>query len=178
MRGGKMEQFAADLLNGSLDDESQQHRGYVHPHFMGGEYLPSYGRQEVEIARIELASTTSDVISLLARLTGSRIRYRVVDEYETEFTLLQQTSLKPFSLKELIRFLNAVEHPGGEPSWNRFGFVLSYSQCNLECGGDLKDQKDFISVSSDYYARLASHYRQVTEEWYAAREDEIGADAM
>jgi hypothetical protein len=171
-----MEQFAADLLNGSLDDKSQQRLSHVHPHFMGGEYLPSYGRQEVEIARIALASTTSDVISLLARLTGSRIRYRVVDEYETEFTLPQQTSLKPFSLKELIRFLNAVEHPGGEPSWNRFGFVLLYSQCSLDCGGHLKDQKDFISVSSDYYGGLASHYRQVTEEWYVAREHEIGAD--
>jgi hypothetical protein len=79
-----MEQFAADLRNGSLDDESQQRPDYVHPHFMGGEYLPSYGRQEVEIARIELASTTSDVISLRARPTGSRIRYRIVDEYESE----------------------------------------------------------------------------------------------
>ena len=36
---------------------------------------------------------------------------------------------------------------------------------SLDCGGDLKDQKDVISVSSDYYAGLASHYRQVTEEW-------------
>src|ERR1700759_4427667 len=91
MRRGKMEQFAADLLNGSLDDKSQQRRGYVHPHFMGGEYLPRYGRREVEIARIELASTTSDVIGLRAKPTGSRIRYRIVDEYETEFTLPQQT---------------------------------------------------------------------------------------
>ena len=77
-----MEQFAADLLNGSLDDESRQRLGHVHPHFIGGEYLPSYGRQEVEIARIELASTTSDVISLRARPAGSRIRYRIVDEYK------------------------------------------------------------------------------------------------
>jgi len=50
----KIEQFSADLLNGSLDDESQQRLGHVHPHFMGGAYLPSYGRQEVEIARVEL----------------------------------------------------------------------------------------------------------------------------
>ena len=167
-----MEQFAADLLNGSLDDESRQRLGHVHPHFMGGEYLPSYGRQEVEIARIELASTTSDVICLRARPAGSRISYRIVDEYETEFTLPQQTSLKPFSLGELIRFLGAVEHPGGELSWNRFGFVLTYNQCNLEGGADLEDLKDFTSVSSDFYAALASHYRQVIEEWYAAREHE------
>jgi hypothetical protein len=41
---------------------------------MGGEYLPNYGRQEVEIARIALASTASDVISLRARPSGSRIK--------------------------------------------------------------------------------------------------------
>ena len=47
-----------------------------------------------------------------------------------------------------------------------------YNQCNLEGGADLEDLKDFTSVSSDYYAALASHYRQVIEEWYAAREHE------
>jgi hypothetical protein len=87
-------------------------------------------------------------------------------------TLPQETSLKPFALGELIRFLDAVERPGCELSWKRFGFVLLYSQCNLDCGGNLEEQRDFISVSSDYYPALASHYRQVTEEWYAAREQE------
>jgi len=100
------------------------------------------------------------------------MRYRIVDEYETKFTLPQETSLKPFALGELIRFLDAVEHPGGELSWKRFGFVLMHNQCNLECGADLEDLQDFISVSSDFYVALASRYRQVIEEWYAAREHE------
>jgi len=39
----------------------------IHPSFMGGEYLPDYRRDEIEIARIELESTTSDVISVRAR---------------------------------------------------------------------------------------------------------------
>src|SRR5580704_12193435 len=118
---------------------------------MGGEYLPNYRRQEVEIARIALASTTSDVISVRARPTGSRIKYRLLDEYNTEFCLPQKTSCRPFSLRELIRFLDSVEQEDVDPSWNRFGFVLSSNQCNLECGTDLETLRDFTSVSSDFY---------------------------
>jgi len=46
--------------------------GAIHPSFMGGEYLPGYRRNEVEIVRIELDSTTSDVISLRARPIGRK----------------------------------------------------------------------------------------------------------
>jgi len=69
----------------SLDDESRRSLGQIHPTFMGGEYLPNYRRQEVAIARIELESTTSDVISLRATSAGALIKYSLVDEYETEF---------------------------------------------------------------------------------------------
>jgi hypothetical protein len=137
---------------------------------MGGEYLPNYHRSEVEIARIELESTTYDVISLRARPVGSRIKDRLVDEYETEFRLSQQTSSRPFSLGELIRFVDSAERvdDNGEPSWNQFGFVLSANQCNLECGTDLETLRDFTRVSSDYYPDLASHYTVAIEEWYDA----------
>jgi hypothetical protein len=71
---GKLDQLSDELLRDSLSDEARVSLGKIHPTFMGGEYLPNYGRQEVEIARIALASTTSDVISLRARPTGSRIK--------------------------------------------------------------------------------------------------------
>jgi hypothetical protein len=67
------------LLNESLDDEIRASRGRIHPIFMGGEYLPDYGDCEVDIARIELKSTTYDVISLRARPIGSRIKCSLVD---------------------------------------------------------------------------------------------------
>jgi hypothetical protein len=35
--------------------------GRLHPSFMGGEYLPDRRDTEVEIARINIDSTTSDV---------------------------------------------------------------------------------------------------------------------
>jgi hypothetical protein len=63
---------------------------------MGGEYLPNYRRREVEIVRIELKSTTSDVISLRARSSGSRIKYRLIDESDSGYGLPQQSSKRPF----------------------------------------------------------------------------------
>jgi hypothetical protein len=37
---------------------------------MGGEYLPDYEEGDVEIARIELESTTADVISIRVKKEG------------------------------------------------------------------------------------------------------------
>ena len=48
---------------------------------MGGEYLPNRQATEVEIARINIDSTTSDVTSVYAKVGKNRIYYRVVDEY-------------------------------------------------------------------------------------------------
>jgi hypothetical protein len=144
---------------------------------MGGEYLPRYGRGEVEIARIELESTTSDVISVRARPSGSRILYRVCDEYEAEYELPQKSSRRPFSLGEFIRFLDAVEQAGVEPEWKRFGFVLSFNQCNLDCGSDLEGLRHFTRVDSDVYPDLGRHYGRVCEEWYLAACEALAADS-
>jgi hypothetical protein len=136
---------------------------------MGGEYLPDYGHDEVEIARIELESTTGDVISVRARPRGKRIQYSVCDEYQVEYRLPQKTSIRPFSLREIIRFLDSVEHPEADPEWGRFGFVLSFNQTNLDCGADLETLEDFTRVGSDFYPELGRHYARVIDEWYRAR---------
>jgi hypothetical protein len=68
-------------INDSLDDMARKQLSQIHPTFMGGEYLPDCGRNEVEIVRIELESTTYDVISLRARPAGSRIAYSLVDSH-------------------------------------------------------------------------------------------------
>jgi hypothetical protein len=78
---GNLEAICDELLSDTLDKEVRDSIGGIHPSFMGGEYLPNYARREVEIARIELRSTTSDVISVRARPRGERIEYSVCDEY-------------------------------------------------------------------------------------------------
>lgn len=175
---GVLEQLHENLLADTLDQQERQSLGAIHPTFMGGEYLPNYGRSEVEIARIELESTTYDVISLRARPVGTRIKYRLVDEYSSEYRLPQQTSSRPLSLGELIRFLDSVEQVDvSEPSWTQFGFGFSSSQCNLECGADLETLRDFTRVESDYYPDLACHYVEAIQEWYDARLAELSAEA-
>src|SRR5690349_18698202 len=61
-----------DLLKGlfGLDRESL---GRIHPALMGGEYLPPFREEETEIARISLASTTADQISVRARRVSDGI---------------------------------------------------------------------------------------------------------
>ena len=66
---GRLEDLDPNLLVSELNDEVRQQLGQIHPSFMGGEYLPHYLIGEVEIARICLQSTTSDVISIRARPT-------------------------------------------------------------------------------------------------------------
>ena len=101
---GNLEVLCDELLSDTLDEEVRDSIGRIHPSFMGGEYLPNYARHQVEIARIELESTTSDVTSVRARLSGERIKYTVCDEYESEFKLPQRSSSHPFSLRKLIWF--------------------------------------------------------------------------
>ena len=69
------------LLQSALPDTLRQYLGSLHPSGMGGEYLPDLAAQEVEIARITIASTTQDVTCVFARQAGDTIALRVVDEY-------------------------------------------------------------------------------------------------
>jgi hypothetical protein len=99
------------------------------------------------------------------RPAGSQIKYRLFDEYRTEFAFRNKHGA--------VRFLRAtcsiswiLWNGTAIPEWERFGFVLSFNECNLDCGTDLETPRDFTSVGSDHYADLASHYRSVRDEWY------------
>ena len=93
-----------------LPDEMREAHFSIHPAFLGGEFLPARGESEVEVARITIASTTSDVTSVYARFEDGLLHYRVVDEYEGE-TLSGPaacTSDKPLTLGELVEFLDCA----------------------------------------------------------------------
>ncbi len=55
------------------------------PYFDVGEHLPRISAGYFEIARISLASSTGDVISIRAKINKNSIRIKVVDEYDTNF---------------------------------------------------------------------------------------------
>ncbi len=145
-----------------LNDHDRDMWGLVHPHMMGGEYLPGLRPEEVEIARISLKSTTFDQKSIRARPEGDRIRLSVEDEYETEYELPFTLIAQPLSLGELIEFLGASRHPddvyhGGmiESDWNF---------CE-ENGDPLDECVDFATVSSGFYPQLSSYFNEYGLSW-------------
>ena len=124
---------------------------------MGGEYLPDTHGQEVEIARIAIASTTRDVTSVYARKSGKRILYRVVDEYggDTLSERRKRSSIKPLTLVELVNFFLGA--------WD----LLLVRDVNFaDDGYDPDKVKDFVvSARSSFYPDF---YRLITvriNEW-------------
>ena len=119
---------------------------------MGGEYLPTAVHHEVEIARIAIASTTSDVTSLYARPVGRRIVYRMVDEYggsslEGRTT---RTSIRPLTMGQLIKFFLGA--------WDLYVCL----DCNFE--GDLERMLDFFSGESEFYPCFDAALRDLVRQ--------------
>ena len=146
---------------------------------MGGEHLPGYRASEVEIVRIELESTTADVISVRARLVGRkdpRIAYRVADEYLSEFVFKPRSSTRPLALGQLVDSLDSVENLGGgdldvpDAAWLRHGWVLHFNETNRACSDteDSVEYRDFTSISSEFYPDLARHYKRLIDRWVNA----------
>ena len=149
------------LLADSTNPEVRQLLSAIHPSFMGGEYLPDLLPTEVEIARVELKSTTSDVISIRARRDpgDELIHYRIVDEYETDFTIQSKASSLPLSQGELIALLDDTTE-GGEG-----GLAHCYNIMNNSALGDPESLRNFTTVSSTIYPDLFEHYDAEHEKW-------------
>lgn len=164
---GRLDLLDDEVARASLDRDVRAATGRIHPWFMGGEYLPDAMRGEVEIARVTLASTLQDVVSVRARKTKRRIRYRVVDEYggETLSGRNERTSIRPLTLGQLVAFLDGA--------WSMKDVV---AMNELECSVD--EMRDFVSVSSPFYPHLETHYDGCFVEWADGCErEEDGAAA-
>jgi hypothetical protein len=159
---GQIEELFDTHLLDELSEEQRSSLGKIHPTFMGGEYLPRYVEGEVEIARIELESTTADVISIRAKKQGRRIAFSIDDEYETEFNILPTHSDKPITLFELVGLIDGATEEGS--------LGLYYAQMNYEGGGRsiewLDDMRNFTRVGSVFYPQLNLHYEKLLDLWY------------
>jgi hypothetical protein len=164
---GTFSEVPAELLRDTLSENLRNALGALHPALMGGEYLPDEYLGETEIVRIDLQSTTRDVISVRARPGGEGILYRIVDEYATEFTPGRETSKRPLSLAEMIRFLDESQHPDAMLA----GIALVYNEVNADCGGTPRERlRHFTRISSNFYPGLSSHYENVFSDWVAEEE--------
>ncbi len=149
------------IADPDLSYDERTSLGRMHPNFMGGEYLPDRDTEEVEIARITIASTTQDVTSVYARRGKNRIYYRVVDEYGGDtLNNSTRTSTKPLTLKELTEFfLN---------SWS----LIDCLDCNFESDAYPRDQVHsfIVDASSNFYAEFGTYVRFLVNEWLDTKE--------
>ena len=164
---GRLDEIPDLLARSALTEDERKGRGRIHPAFMGGEYLPDLMENEVEIARITIASTLSDVISVLARRGEGRIYYRVVDEYDGE-TLsgkTTRTSTRPLMLGELEAFFNGA--------WSVFECLeRNFS----DFGYDPDEIRHFSKATSAFYPQIGWLYQQRVEDWTVQRRRELGLD--
>ena len=132
----------------------------IHPLYMGGNYLPNPRPGEMEIARIQIYSTTGDTAAVYARRVGPRIRYRVVDEYagETLEGKATRDSMKPLTLGALHDLLTGV--------WGLHGIL----EANFE--GDVEGMLGFFVAESDFYPQLDALCRQRVLEAFPEQEED------
>ena len=153
------EYYAAPVLH----EQDRRALGALHPSFMGGEYLPNRQETEVEIARINIDSTTSDVTSVYAKAGKNRIYYRVVDEYNGD-TLSEKrtrTSKRPLTLGELIEFFLGAWH---------LNEVLEMNELDRE------GAQSFTHPSSEFYPAFSRAIRARINEWYPEEGQEESDD--
>ena len=169
IQSGDIELANAIISVPELTHEERKAQSGIHPAWMGGEYLPNREAQEVEIARITIASTTQDVTCVYAKRGASRIHYRVVDEYE-DMTLDERTrtSIRPLTLIELFDFFIK--------GWDLF--------CCLEAnfgehGYHREEVQGFIvDASSSFYAEFEDLVRQRVDQWVDQRREERGLNEL
>ena len=158
---GKIEELEAPLLADNTEPGLRSFLESLHPSFMGGEYLPDLRPTEVEIARIDLQSTTSDVISVRARREpgDELIHYRIVDEYDATFEIQPETSSAPLTQGELIALLDNTND--GEQG----GLSHCYNIMNFSGLGEYEPLRHFTTVSSSIYPDLFDHYDAEHQKW-------------
>jgi hypothetical protein len=169
LKSGDIHLANAIISEPELTHEQRKAQSGIHPSWMGGEYLPNREAQEVEIARITIASTTQDVTCVYAKRGAARIYYRVVDEYE-DMTLDERTrtSIRPLTLIELFDFFIK--------GWDLF--------CCLEAnfgdhGYHREEVQGFIvDASSSFYAEFGDLVTQRVDTWVDQRREERGLNEL
>ncbi len=159
LKAGDYDQFNELLRDGKISDHERKFLESIHPMFMGGNYLPDTEDQEVEIARIRIASTTFDVTSVYAMADSGKIYYRVVDEYDgdTLSETKETVSDAPLSLGELYEFfMNA---------WSLHGVL----EMNFE--NDVGRMLGFFEAESEFYPELDALCRERVVEMFSQEPD-------
>lgn len=117
----------------------------------------------MEVARIVLRSGLVDVMSVRARWTGSRYRYRVVDEYNMEFRFCRETSVRTLTFSQLIELIETAERE--EWGLRGEGLVEYWWNAIRDRGGDPASCTKFAYVESEQYPALSEYFGWRAEAW-------------
>jgi len=121
--------------------------------------MPEREPGEVEIAYIEAESISRQQISIRAKPDPEGVRYRIVNEFGTEFEQPFKTSADPLTLQKLIEFIDQsavceMEY-GVATYWN-----------NQFCENSRREDYRYCTlVGSTYYPQLWAHYEKVFDDW-------------
>jgi len=172
---GALKELDDQLLKDTLTDAERKRLGRIHPSFMGGEYLPEFKIGEEEIVRVQLASITSDAISVRARPVSGGIAWRAVDEYQEsgEYVLTPALSGGPLSVAELIGMLETATYT----DWDlEGGLLLGWNNYNLEGSGSAEELRGFTTIESRFYPGLGPHCERAFDDWVVERDGAAADD--
>ncbi len=167
LESGRLRELSTFIARERLTNDGRQMWGSIHPWLMGGEYLPPLRETEVEIARISLASTTCDQISVRARRESRRISYDIAWEYDDPlFVLPFRHSEEPLTLRMLISLLEGSYLPG---DIYEGGVIEANWEAGFDANGDPDEGLDFVSIESAFYPGLADYYNAMGESWKSSK---------
>jgi hypothetical protein len=157
------------LVKPGLDEHERDDWILRGPSCMGGEFLPALAPEHIEIARVSMASTTSDQFSIRRLREVDHIPYSIVGEYEDEegmsYDLPFETSNAPLSMQELLAFMDGATYQNDlYPSG-----TLSSSWFMMHEFGhdDVAGVNEFLSLSSPFYPSINACYLQLAADWLA-----------
>ncbi len=121
------------------------------------DFRPASYFEDVDLKSIVLAS-----ISVRARrdhASAAGIAYLVVDEYGTEYQLVQERSAQPLTLGELIDLINTTVRDDNEITG---GLAISHVVWHCEQGMG-EGMRGFVRVESAFYPELNRFYDAVLD---------------
>jgi hypothetical protein len=164
IKHGTYETIPVAIRRERLDDAVRDQLINLNPLFTGGEYLPDYLPHETEIARIIVKCGTLDIVSIRARPKEGKIYYRIVDEYDSEISVLCMTSKVPLSLLELIELICVKNILDSD-----YDLPWEFIRVHIGCMDETDDPyilREFVEVDSIYYSSLWDHYSKEIDELF------------
>lgn len=129
-------------------------------YFIGKRSTASSGAVIVSITLVE--SVNHDMIQVLARPTGDRIAFRVVDDYDSKFTFAPETSIHPLSREEFLNFLESIRYEGESNSIFERIWDMNFEATE-------EDPGVFFELKSLFYMGLNLWITDRYQAWRAGR---------